>query len=99
MTDHKNMRTDIIFINNRAEMTILWQKRIIRVMDNQPFWFIWLKYWSYTPLDYFNILPDHENLGIDIDFITIGGEMTILWRYYIFGLMAARKCGYLGLTA
>ena len=56
-------------------------------------------HWFYTPVDYFIILPDHENLGIDIDFITIRDEMTILWRYYIFGLMAARKCGYLGLTA
>ena len=64
------------------------------MVPDKPFWILQLKYWLYTPVDHIIILPDHENMGIDIDFITIGGEMTNLWRYYIFGLMAARKCGY-----
>ena len=34
---------------------------------------------------------DHENLHKDTNFITIGVEIAILWRFQIFGVMAAQK--------
>ena len=48
------------------------------------------------PVDYIIMLPDHENMGIDIDFTLIGAKMTILLQYYVFGVMAAQKCAHLG---
>ena len=32
---------------------------------------------------------DHENMGIDTNFITKGVEITILWLFYTFAVMAA----------
>ena len=66
------------------------------MVADKPFWILQLKYWLYTPEDHIIILPDHENMGIDIDFTLIGAKMTILLQYYVFEVMAAQKCDHFG---
>ena len=46
--------------------------------------------WYYTILDVIFRFPDHENMGIDTNFIKIGGEMTDLSLFQVFDIMAAR---------
>ena len=38
------------------------------------------------------VIFDHENLYKDTNFITFWREIAILWRFQIFGVMAAQEC-------
>ena len=37
------------------------------------------------------ISPDHENMGLDTNYITIGVEIKIIWVFTFFEIMAAQK--------
>ena len=50
----------------------------------------WLNGWYYTILDVIFRFLDHENIGLDTNFIMIGVEMTDLSLFQVFGIMAAR---------
>ena len=45
--------------------------------------------WFNITLDDFIIFLDHENMGIDTNFIMFGGKITGLWLISMFETMAA----------